>query len=587
MVTALTGPWARGICFRVALSASLTLLALSPVQSASITAASASIADVSAAISLASDGDTVVLPITPTPVTWTSALSLTKGITLLGAGIGSTIIVDGTSNHNLISIRGIGSTQSVRVSGIEFRHTGTFSTNSVATISANIQSVSTPNTRFDNLYFNDTYGLQAISLVGGSCLGVIDHCTFYTTHLAARVYVEHDSWQGVGSYGDNSWAQPLGLGTNQWLFIEDCTFSGQHAATALDACGGARIVFRHNTVKWANIGGHGTDTTCRARAVRCVDIYNNIFQAGVQGQPDPGGMTNQEERAFAIHLRGGSKYVHHNVFESVNGTSSGYNTMVAEDFHRIFETCASSMGGFNYTDGVNTWDNIDTADHTNNGYGGSTGGVFATGKHTGASGASVLTDSSKNFPVTGFTNNAASPNGPIWANTGYILRNITQNKWAQISTNTATTVTTYNNGPSALSFNLGDSYEIRRVISVLDGPNSGTSDLLSGFSASPAGWAHNAKSPTYVWANDFYGNGNNNGQPMYAYNKISVPGVNFFAQSAAMDCNIDANGVCQNTPNPANVPAGYTTYQYPHPLVSGASAGATPSPPQNLRVSGP
>jgi len=53
-------------------------------------AASASFSDVSAAISAAPSGDTVLVP--AGSATWSDQLVITKGIQLIGAGIGQTVI---------------------------------------------------------------------------------------------------------------------------------------------------------------------------------------------------------------------------------------------------------------------------------------------------------------------------------------------------------------------------------------------------------------------------------------------------------------------------------------------------------------
>lgn len=66
-------------------------------QSDVITATSASYADVSTAISKAQSGDTVIIPAGKT--TWSSPLVITKGIKLIGAGIGQTVITSGYSGH--------------------------------------------------------------------------------------------------------------------------------------------------------------------------------------------------------------------------------------------------------------------------------------------------------------------------------------------------------------------------------------------------------------------------------------------------------------------------------------------------------
>jgi hypothetical protein len=61
-------------------------------------AASASLSDISAAISKASPGDTVIVP--AGNVTWNNNLVISKGIKLIGAGKGKTVI---TSNYNRVN----------------------------------------------------------------------------------------------------------------------------------------------------------------------------------------------------------------------------------------------------------------------------------------------------------------------------------------------------------------------------------------------------------------------------------------------------------------------------------------------------
>jgi hypothetical protein len=66
-------------------------------QPGTITAASPSYADVSAAVSSASPGDTVIVPVGT--ATWSSNLIITKGIKLIGAGIGQTVITGNFINN--------------------------------------------------------------------------------------------------------------------------------------------------------------------------------------------------------------------------------------------------------------------------------------------------------------------------------------------------------------------------------------------------------------------------------------------------------------------------------------------------------
>ena len=62
------------------------------VEGATYVAASTKGSDVQAKINIARDGDTVVVP--AGTARWTTQLSITKNLTLKGAGIGQTVIFD-------------------------------------------------------------------------------------------------------------------------------------------------------------------------------------------------------------------------------------------------------------------------------------------------------------------------------------------------------------------------------------------------------------------------------------------------------------------------------------------------------------
>jgi hypothetical protein len=207
--------------------------------------------------------------------------------------------------------------------------------------------------------------------------------------------------------------------------------------------------------------------------------------------------------------------------------------------------------------GANVWDVNDTADHTGNGFGGSTGGVFATGTHTGANGSSTLVRTG-----TAYATNQ-------WAR--YSVRNLTRGTASEINSNTSNTITPYGNPQgAAMTFNTGDSFQIRRVIKILDGPGQGKGNYISGGSSTvnptPATFPNNSSSPIRVWGNTLQaGFGNGNGLPV-VYDQAGLAIQN-------TDC-------LYSTDATAALP-GYTPYTYPHPLVGGGAAVAAP---QNLRV---
>src|SRR5208337_4358282 len=93
------------------------------------------------------------------------------------------------------------------------------------------------------------------------------------------VGVGHGSYGGLGSNGDNSWAQPDSYGTDKALYFENNTMStssaGGVAITDTDVGGGARFVVRFNTFTNVNIQTHGTESTGRTRGGRQYEAYDN------------------------------------------------------------------------------------------------------------------------------------------------------------------------------------------------------------------------------------------------------------------------------------------------------------------------
>src|SRR5215218_1378957 len=75
------------------LMAGMLLMGVGHTEAAVIHARSASYVDVAAAVTLAANGDTVAVP--AGTATWNTTLIINKAITLQGAGIGQTVILDG------------------------------------------------------------------------------------------------------------------------------------------------------------------------------------------------------------------------------------------------------------------------------------------------------------------------------------------------------------------------------------------------------------------------------------------------------------------------------------------------------------
>ena len=192
---------------------------------------------------------------------------------------------------------------------------------------------------------NRTAGVQ----VSGDVTGVIDHVTFNIgTHYG--LYVFHDTWLGVGGYGDNSWAQQNVWGSAAFLFVEDCAFvagSGTGINWGSDGWMGQRVVYRRNTytnVLWAN---HGTATSGRARSARASEVYQNTFILNNAGW-------NAQLCCLdsVIGTRGGTSLIWDN---TLSGTNGGGATQVV-DMANLRSSDPRTFYIFNHCDGTNPWD---------------------------------------------------------------------------------------------------------------------------------------------------------------------------------------------------------------------------------------
>lgn len=223
---------------------------------AMINASSASYADVSNAISSASNGDTVKVP--SGTETWTSLLTITKGITLQGNGSASTKITNGRSaNDPLIYYNpsDYSLNQSFRLTEFYFDSNGhrtiLLGNNGIAPFTANT------NVRIDHNHFYNTGGGSAIQKGQfiyniGSLWGVADNNTFENSGYP----VAHTGGQGnsVENWWNNSPQSTFSLGGQYYFYYEDNTvilsdYDGAGGDNILtDGEYAARYVFRYNNI---------------------------------------------------------------------------------------------------------------------------------------------------------------------------------------------------------------------------------------------------------------------------------------------------------------------------------------------------
>jgi hypothetical protein len=512
------------------------ILALSGSAEANIiSAATASLTDVTAAVTSAADGDTVMVP--AGTVSWTSALTINKAITFQGAGIGKTIILDGLPDNapspQSVVVVNTSAGKTYRVTGLEFQGSTARTTifgKGCLRISGLSSSVRVDNCRFYNLRNRSLY-------LGGATFGVVDHCNFQNgLGLQGIIYIDHSEIPGptgqTGSYGDGSWSTPTNLGSANAMFFEDNVMNG--AATGnvalTDGNGGDRIVVRYNTITNMNIQGHGTGSTGRTRSIRSAEIYQNTISFTPTGQ------------AQAAFIRGGTGVIWGNTIIGANTNSC---------FTFIDYRATESLFTWKGCDGRTVWDLNDTT----GGPGGN--GIYLSGTAGAGSSAQTLVVTGASF----------TPNQ--WR--GYSILNLDQsysdgtttfpNTFDTIDSNTENTIKvgTAPHPYANVIWAPGNRFEIRKVTKPLDNVGNGPGDYLGGgFSPTPR-WLNQTSEPYYLWSNT-----NNGGSQGGIGTTPDVKaGVNFINNGA--------------TPK-----SGYTPYAYPHPLVSGAPVA--PAAPRNLRT---
>src|SRR5437762_8805960 len=165
-------------------------------------------ANVAAAIANASDGDTVTVP--PGVVTWSAQLTITKHITLQGAGVGQTIIYDnapkGGGDQHLIVAKLSGDNPLFRLSGFELGIPANY------TVKAQPYGVGilefqgaggtfvpgmSANVRIDHCKIK----VAGVAMTFRNVLGVVDHVEFIDSGLTNPTTVAYwGGWQAAAIY---------------------------------------------------------------------------------------------------------------------------------------------------------------------------------------------------------------------------------------------------------------------------------------------------------------------------------------------------------------------------------------------------
>jgi hypothetical protein len=263
-------------------------------QAATITAASTAQKDVAAAIASAQDGDTVQIPAGDS--TWSSTVTITKAITLKGAGASSTFlrrhagILVLTPTHDL----------PMRVTGICF-DLSPFSESDGDRPAIYLGATCT-NLRIDHSYFLN--GQRTVYLWGKG-YGVTDNCTFLNSNISIAPEM------AGSNFGATSWAEPIHPGGTDTMVVEDCKFIADASMPEdpnepMYGINGGRCCFRHNTIDYsatgrplAAIDAHGYSNSW-GLGTRFYEVYNNTFHCKYTYR--------------FCYLRGGTHIFHDNTF---------------------------------------------------------------------------------------------------------------------------------------------------------------------------------------------------------------------------------------------------------------------------------
>jgi hypothetical protein len=280
------------------------------------------------AINQAGDGDTVRIPAGDCTVTQTIT-SNNKSIAIIGAGSTSTILRNGVG-----TFRGRIATLNTKTTGFESVAPGYFRISGIGfiatpgvncDINAETQGLIqvggfSKNFRFDHnrVIITDSSGPGCGGLMSFGPHGVIHNNTFEQTYCCRHLLVlELGSYNGIGNFGDNSWASPSTMGTADTMHIEDNVFTalGSRVTFFTDGEQGHRSAYRFNTLNGAgSLQNHGTESGGRNRGFRHAEYYENT-------------LNNSTDTNGWVIFRGGTGFaIRNTAINSANARTADANT---------------------------------------------------------------------------------------------------------------------------------------------------------------------------------------------------------------------------------------------------------------------
>src|SRR5262245_1579130 len=255
------------------------------------------------------DGDTITIP--AGSFTWTTTVTISKGITLQGAGLSASHIIDQGSGGAALRAT-CSAAHFVRVTGLEFIKSTVHPSGMVQFGGGTSGGRNEVGFRFDHCKLNfPTTGGRGIYVVG--IFGLIDHNTIVVSGPGSQQSISVDGSSINTDGGFTPWTRPLTLGTDKAVYIEDNTLdytANDQSEDSIDAYSGARVVVRHNTFLSISQGFHGTDSGGN-RSPHSFEIYSNTY------------INNSSNTIRALTVRGGTGVIWGNTYGGSHGTWYG------------------------------------------------------------------------------------------------------------------------------------------------------------------------------------------------------------------------------------------------------------------------
>ena len=237
-------------------------------------------------------GDTVYIPEGRYVVD--SSIQIRHGLTVLGAGASKTVIAfDSLISGDAWAFRVKCSQGRIRFSGFSVKGCAPFPSSGI------LMKNNCSDFRIDHCSFEKCYK-RAVE-VHGDARGVIDHNRFIDNWYTSVV---------VFGNGEQSWNEPLSLGSGNAVYVEDNFFTQRnvgHKAMAhhIASNNGSRYVFRYNICEDGYMASHSIDAHGNKhgwkRGSRSYEIYGNKIKA--------------VHRWAGINIRGGDGVIFDNEIE--------------------------------------------------------------------------------------------------------------------------------------------------------------------------------------------------------------------------------------------------------------------------------